>query len=348
MRCVRIEAYGGPEVLRRCELPVPAPAPGEVLVRVRHAGINFMDVHTRQGKYANSRTYPVRLPCTLGMEGAGEVVQAGAGAARWYAGDRVAWCLSWGSYAEFAVVPAERLVRVPDALPLHMAAAALFHGCTAHYLAHDVGRLTEEATCLIHAASGGIGQLLVQMAKRTGARVFATTSSEARRATVRALGADEVMLYDGGRFADAVRASTAGAGVDVVFDPVGRTTLRDSLRAARRRGLVVNFGSVSGNVRDLDPIELGEAGSLYLTRPRLADYLADASTAQRRADAVFGGMLEGWLRLRIASRYTLDDVEAAHASLEQRAVVGKPLLDLPTGTSPRSVRTWRAGRAAAP
>ncbi|GMV01139.1 MAG: quinone oxidoreductase [Burkholderiaceae bacterium] len=328
MRCIRIHDYGGPEVLRRCELPVPSPGPGEVLVRVRHAGINFMDVHTRQGKYASSRTYPVRLPCTLGMEGAGEVVEAGPGTGPWHAGERVAWCLSWGSYAEFAVVPCERLVSVPQALPLEMAAAALFHGCTAHYLAHDVGRLSPGSSCLVHAASGGIGQLLVQMARRAGARVFATTSSETKRDTVRALGADEVIPYDAGGFADAVRASTSGAGVDVVFDPVGRATLRDSFRAARRRGLVVNFGAVSGSVRDLDPIELGEAGSLYLTRPRLADYLADSAAAQRRADDVFGGLLEGWLKVRLASRHTLDDVEVAHAALEARALIGKPLLDL--------------------
>jgi len=328
MRCIRIHAYGGPEVLRRCELPVPVPGPQQVLVRVRHAGINFMDVHTRQGKYAASRTYPVRLPCTLGMEGVGEVVEAGPGAGCWAAGERVAWCLSWGSYAGFAVVPRDRLVRVPDALPLEMAAAALFHGSTAHYLAHDVGQLAPGTSCLVLAASGGIGQLLVQMARRAGARVFATTSSEARRDAVRALGAHEVLDYDSGRFADVVRAATAGRGVDVVFDPVGQATLRDSFRAARRRGLVVNFGSVSGSVRDLDPIELGEAGSLYLTRPRLADYLADAGSAQRRADAVFLGLVEGWLKVRIASRHTLDDVEAAHEALESRTVIGKPLLDL--------------------
>lgn len=329
MRCIRIETYGGPEVLRRCELPVPAPGPGGVLVRVRHAGINFMDVHTRQGKYADSRTYPVRLPCTLGMEGAGEVVAAGPGAERWAAGRRVAWCLSWGSYAEFAVVPSERLVRVPDSLPLEMAAASLFHGCTAHYLAHDVGRLGPNTSCLIHAASGGIGRLLIQMARRAGARVYATASSAAKREVVRASGADEALPYDEGRFADAVLAATSGAGVDVVFDPVGRATLRDSFRAARRRGLVVNFGAVSGSVRDLDPIELGEAGSLFLTRPRLADYLADPAIAQRRADDVFRGLVEGWLQVHIASRHTLDDVEAAHEALEERTLVGKPLLDLP-------------------
>ncbi|HLS55196.1 MAG TPA: alcohol dehydrogenase catalytic domain-containing protein [Zeimonas sp.] len=207
MRCIRIDDYGGPEVLRRRELPVPSPGPGEVLVRVRHAGINFMDVHTRQGKYASSRTYPVRLPCTLGMEGAGEVVDAGPGAGPWQVGARVAWCLSWGSYAEFAVVPCERLVRVPEALPLEMAAAALFHGCTAHYLAHDVGRLGPGSSCLVHAASGGIGQLLVQMARRVSARVFATISSEAKRDAVRALGADEVFPYDAGRFRRRVRRS---------------------------------------------------------------------------------------------------------------------------------------------
>nr|WP_217704045.1 quinone oxidoreductase [Schlegelella koreensis] len=313
-------------MLRR-EVDVPRPGVGEVLVRVRYAGINFMDVHTRQGKYERSRTYPVRLPCTLGMEGAGEVVALGAGVADVQPGDRVAWCLSWGSYAEYAAVPAARLARVPDALPLERAAAAMFPGCTAHYLAHDVAALRPGHTCLVHAASGVIGQLLVQFAKALGATVLATTSTPEKAAVARGRGADAVLAYQG--FADAARALTGGTGVDVVFDAIGRDTLRQSFAATRLRGLVVNYGAVSGAVRDLDPLELGEAGSLFLTRPRLADHLPDAAATRRRAAAVFEGLLDGRLAVDVNGRYGLDDVEAAHAALEERRQVGKAVLALP-------------------
>jgi NADPH2:quinone reductase len=326
MKCIQIDHYGGPEVLVRRRLAVPVPGPDEVLVRVACAGINFMDVHTRQGKYAKSRTYPVRLPCTLGMEGAGEVVAVGGRVSTLKEGDRVAWCIVWGSYAEYAIVPAMRAARVPPELSLEMAAASLFHGSTAHYLAHDLGQLGPGRRCLVHAASGGIGQLLIQLAKRLGAEVFATTSSPDKAAVARSHGADHVLAYDDGGFADAAREATHGRGVDVVFDAIGKATLRDSFRATRTRGLVINYGSVSGNVSDLDPIELGESGSLFLTRPRLADHLADAATIQRRADDIFGGLLDGSLRVAIAGRYTLDNVEESHAALEERRMIGKPLL----------------------
>ncbi|MBP0496562.1 quinone oxidoreductase family protein, partial [Pararoseomonas indoligenes] len=268
MRAIQIDRYGGPEVILRRDIPVPTPGPGEVLIRLRHSGINFMDVHTRQGKYAGSRTYPVTIPTTLGIEGAGHVEALGPDVSGLGIGDRVAYCLTWGSYAEYAVVPAWRVVPVPNALPLDRAAAAMFHGLTAHYLADDVGRLGPGVTCLVHSASGGIGQLLVQLGTRMGATVYATTSTEAKAEVARRRGATAALLYDEGRCADAVRDLTGGQGVDVVFDPIGKPTLRDSFRAARKRGLVVNFGAVGGPVRDLDPIELGEAGSLFLTRPR--------------------------------------------------------------------------------
>lgn len=328
MDSIQIERYGGPEVLVRRDLPVPVAGLGEVLIRIRHSGINFMDIHTREGKYANSRTYPVTLPCTLGMEGAGQVEAVGEGVQNLQRGDRVAWCIVWGSYAEYAVVPAWRTVKVPAALPLEMAAAALFHGYTAHYLAHDVGRLAPGMSCLVHAASGGIGQILIQLAKRSGARVFATTSTAQKAQVARERGADMAVLYDDGRFADVIRDATDGRGVDVVFDSIGKATLRDSLRATRKRGLVVNYGAVSGSVRDLDPIELGEAGSLFLTRPRLADHLPDAATIQRRADDIFNALLDGSLKISIAGRYTLDNVGEAHAALEARRMVGKPILDI--------------------
>ena len=326
MKAIRIEQYGGPEVLQRVDIAIPSPGPDDVLIRVGCAGINFMDIHTRQGKYKESRTYPVRLPCTLGMEGAGEVVEAGANVASLKRGDRVAWCISWGAYAEYAVVPASRVARIPSAISFDLAAAAIFQGSTAHYLLEDVAHLDAGSTCLVHAASGGIGQLLVQFAKRRGVTVYATTSSEAKAEVARGHGADHVMLYDEGRFADRVREATNGRGVDVVFDAVGRATLRDSFRATRTRGLVVNYGSVSGSLNDLDPIELGEAGSLFLTRPRLADHLADAATVQRRADEIFAALQDGTLKIEISGRYTLDNVEAAHEALESRRQLGKPVM----------------------
>jgi NADPH2:quinone reductase len=331
MRALRIRRYGGPEVLERVELPVPEPGPGEALVHVACAGINFMDVHTRQGKYDRSRTYPVRLPCTLGMEGAGLVVAAGEGATRVAPGDRVAWCLSWGSYADYAVVPEAKLARLPPAIGYDLAAASLFQGSTAHYLAHDVGRLAPGVTCLVHAASGSIGRLLVQMARQRGARVIATASTPEKRAVALAAGAHHAVPYDDGGFAEAVRELTDGRGADVVFDAIGRATLRASFRAARVRGLVVNYGSVSGAVTDLDPIELGESGSLYLTRPRLADHLADAATVQRRADELFAALASGELRVQIEERCGWDGIEAAHARLEARRQVGKAILVLPGG-----------------
>lgn len=326
MKAIRIEQYGGPEVLIRQDIEVPEPGQGEVLVKVKCAGINFMDIHTRQGKYKASRTYPVSIPCTLGMEGSGEVVRTGAGVTSFEPGERVAWCISWGAYAEYAIVPAARLARVPDSIPYDRAAAAIFQGSTAHYLIADVGHVSAGTTCLIHAASGGIGQLLVQLAKRRGATVFATTSSELKADVARKHGADHVMLYDEGRFADRVREATGGRGVDVVYDAVGRATLRDSFRATRVRGLVINYGSVSGSLNDLDPIELGESGSLFLTRPRLADHLADAATVQRRADDVFAALADGSLSIAISARYTLDNVEEAHAELEKRRQLGKSVL----------------------
>jgi NADPH:quinone reductase len=326
MRAIRIEQYGGPEVLRRVDIDIPAPGKDEVLIRVACAGINFMDIHTRQGKYRDSRTYPVRVPCTLGMEGAGEVVSTGADVTSLRVGDRVAWCISWGAYADYTVVPARRAARIPAAISYELAAAAIFQGSTAHYLLNDVANLRTGDTCLVHAASGGIGQILVQLAKRRGVTVFATAGNEAKAAIARKRGADYVMPYDGGGFADRVREVTGGRGVDVVFDAIGRTTLRDSLRATRVRGLVVNYGAVSGSLHDFDPYELGEAGSLFLTRPRLADYVADAATVQRRADDIFAALEDGSLSIEISGRYTLDEAEIAHAALEERRHLGKSIL----------------------
>lgn len=326
MRAIRIEDYGGPEVLRRVEMAIPEPGPGEVLVRVACAGVNFMDVHTRQGKYRESRTYAVRAPCTLGMEGAGEIVRVGPRVDGLRLGERVAWCISWGAYADYAVVPQGRLARVPREIPDDLAAAVIFQGSTAQYLVDDVAHLHPGDTCLVHAAAGGIGQILVQLAKGRGVTVYATASSEDKADIARRAGADLALPYADGGFADRIREATQGRGVDVVFDAVGRSTLRDSFRCTRTRGLVVNYGSVSGSIADLDPYELGEAGSLFLTRPRLADYLADSATVQRRADEIFGRLLDGSLRVAVARHYGFDEIEQAHAALEERRQLGKSVL----------------------
>jgi len=328
MKAVGISRYGDASVLERWEIAVPEPGPGEVLVEVRFAGVNFMDVHTRQGKYATSTTYPVRLPVTLGMEGAGIVVGRGDGVEEFALGERVAWCLSWGSYAQYQVVPATRLARVPDELGLDMAAASLFQGCTAHYLVHDVAHLGPGSTCLVHAASGAIGQLLIQMAIGRGSRVVATTSSATKAAVARSLGAEAVFDYGEGRFADDVLAATGGRGVDVTFDAVGVSTLRASMRATRTRGLLVNYGAVAGPVHDLDPLELGEAGSLFFTRPRLADYIATGEEMRRRGAEVFDGIVRGEWRVQISAACTLDDVDQAMADLESRRQIGKTVVTI--------------------
>lgn len=327
MRAIRIEQYGGAEVLQyREDVLVPVPNEGEILVQVAYAGINFMDVHTRQGKYRNSRTYPVRIPCILGMEGAGVVVAIGGGVIRFHPGDRVTWCIAWGSYAEYACIPSTRAALLPDDIGLDVAAAVMFQGSTAHYLVEDVAGLAQASTCLIHAGSGSIGRLLIQMAKRRGATVYATASTEEKRRVALAQGADYVLPYDDGGFADAIRAATDGRGVDVVFDSLGRSTLRHSMRCARTKGLIVNYGNVSGSVTDLDPIELGEAGSLYLIRPRLADHMADAATVQRRADSLFCDIGEGLLTVDIEGEYRLEDVQMVHSRIEDRTQIGKAIL----------------------
>jgi NADPH2:quinone reductase len=327
VKAITIEQYGGPEVMqKRNDVPEPEVRAGHVLIKVVCAGINFMDVHTRQGKYANSRTYGVRLPCTLGMEGAGEVMAFGQDVQDFSVGDRVAWCITWGSYAEYISVPAALVAKIPDNITYALAAASIFQGSTAHYLIEDVARLEQGSTCLIHAAAGSIGQLLVQMAKRRGATVFVTAGSAEKRAIAIKRGADHAFDYSRGDFVDQIREANGGNGVDIVFDSVGKATLRDSFRACRKKGLIVNYGNVSGSLIDLDPIELGEAGSLFLTRPRLADHMGDRKIVQHRANDVFAALLDGSLQVEIEGYYSLDNVEQAHARIEGREQVGKPIL----------------------
>ncbi len=324
MRAVTINQYGGPEVVQyQNDVPVPQPGDGDVLVAVACAGINFMDIHTRQGKYANSQTYAVRAPCTLGMEGAGTIVAVGNSVDFLRVGQRVAWCISWGSFAEYACVPSSLVAVIPEEIGFDVAAAAMFQGCTAHYLVNDVAKLKRGMDCLVHAASGSIGQILIQMARMSGATVYATASTDEKRAVATQRGANVVLPYEGGLFAERIRELTSGNGVHVVFDSLGKTTLRASMRATRKQGLIINYGNVSGSVNDLDPYELGEQGSLFLTRPRLADYMVDHATVQRRADAIFSAIRDRHLFIDIADSVDFCDISTVHAAIEARDQIGK-------------------------
>ncbi|MCD6674187.1 MAG: quinone oxidoreductase [Burkholderiaceae bacterium] len=326
MRAIRIEHYGGPEVLAETEIAVPAPGPGEVLVKVAYAGVNFMDVYTRRGVYARPGHYAASLPLTLGMEGAGRIEAIGEGVETWKSGDRVSWCLVRGSYAEYAVVPESKLVAVPDGLGLDVAAATLFQGITAHYLVEDVGRLQHDRWCLVHAGSGGIGQLLIQMARRRGARVIATASSAQKAAAARDCGAEAVSSYESESLLPLVEELTGKQGVHVVFDSIGAATFETSLRALRRTGLMVLYGTNSGKVPPIDPMQLADGGSLFFTRPRLADYVPDAQTLRRRAKKVFDDVASGALSARISDVHEFSTLAEAHRRLEERVSIGKSVL----------------------
>ncbi len=326
MRAVQIDEYGGPEVLRWRDVPVPVPGPKDVRVKLAYSGINFMDVHTRHGKYADSRNYTTGLPLTLGVEGAGTVDAVGAEVTGWRPGDRVAYCLARGSYAEFAVVPDWRLMRVPEGIGLDLAAATVFQALTAHYLAHDTGALAPGRSCLVHAGSGGIAQLLIQFAKQLGARVIATASTPAKVQAALGRGTDVACLSDEEGFAAKAREMTGGAGVDVAYDSVGPATIKGSMKALRRRGLLVLYGSNSGPIPDIKPMELADSGSLFFTRPRLADHVPDGAAIQRRGADIFAALASGALKVDIERVYTLDTVQEAHQALVERRTVGKSVL----------------------
>ncbi|HEY0592926.1 MAG TPA: quinone oxidoreductase [Thermoanaerobaculia bacterium] len=320
MRAIRIHSFGGPEQLAVEDLPLPEPGPGEVRVRVDAAGVNFIDVYQRSGRYTGT------LPFTPGMEGAGVVDTVGQGAGDLAPGVRVAWASVKGSYAAMAIVPAEKLVRVPEGVETRAAAGAMLQGMTAHYLAHATYPIRRGDTVLIHAAAGGVGLLLVQMAKRLGATVFGTVSTEEKAELARDAGADEVILYTKTSFREEVRRLTDGKGVNVVYDSVGKTTFDDSLKSLQRQGMMVLFGASSGPVPPLDPMELYHNGSLFLTRPTLHDYVHDRSTLLDRAGDVLGWVADGSLRLRIERTYPLADAAEAHRDLEGRKTTGKLLL----------------------
>lgn len=326
MKAIGIREFGGPANLELMEVERPEPGPGEVLVKVGHAGVNFIDIYMRSGAYRRSDTYRTPLPMVLGMEGAGEVVALGDGVTGRHVGDLVSWCLSRGAYAEYAVVPAWCLVGVPPGVPLSVATALMLQGMTAHYLTHSAFPLKKGDYCLVHAASGGVGQLLVQLAKAQGAVVIATVGSKEKAEIASARGADYCIVYTEEDFHPLVRDLTEGRGVDVVYDSVGKDTLFRSIRSLRRRGTCILFGGSSGMVDCVEPLELAEAGSVFFTRPHLADYLTDADEIGMRAGDLFRAAASGGLVVSIDREYPLEEARKAHEAMEGRLSRGKILL----------------------
>ena len=320
MRAVRVHAPGGPEALQLDQIPIPIQGPGEALVRVEAAGVNFIDVYKRMA------LYKLPLPATLGEEGAGTVVSVSPGVQGTREGDRVAWASVTGSYAEYVVVPASKLVPLPAGVTADVAAATMLQGMTAHYLATSTFPLGAGHRCLVHAAAGGVGLLLVQIAKRRGAFVIGTAGTEEKAALARAAGADEVILYTSQDFIAETRRITGGAGLDVVYDSVGRTTFLQGLDLLRPRGMMVLFGQSSGPVAPIDPQILNQKGSLFLTRPTLAHYTATREELLARAGDLFAWIAEGGLSVRIGAEYPLAEVADAHRALEGRRTTGKVLL----------------------
>jgi NADPH2:quinone reductase len=321
MRAIQISKTGGPEVLELVELAMPKPGAGQVLVKIEAAGVNFIDTYLREGRY------PATLPFIPGQEAAGTVVGLGGGVSGFSVGDRVAWNGTRGTYAEYACAPASEVLKIPDAMSFQQAAAALLQGLTAHYLAHDTYAIQAGETVLIHAGAGGVGLLLTQMAKRLGARVLTTVSTRDKAELSRGAGADKVILYTLESFVEEVKRQTNGDGLPVVYDSVGKTTFEDSLKCLRPRGLLALYGASSGAVPAMDPIRL-MAGSLYLTRPTLKDYVRTRSELERRAGDVFGWVASGKLKVRIGATYKLAEAAQAHRDLAGRRTTGKVLLTL--------------------
>jgi NADPH2:quinone reductase len=319
MKAIQVKRTGGPEVMELVDLPVPQPKSNEAVVKIEAAGVNFIDVYNREGRY------PAPLPLVLGQEAAGVVSAVGSEVHEVAVGDRVAYTFALGSYAEYAAVPADRLVKIPAGVGARDAAAAMLQGMTAHYLSHDTYALKKGETALIHAAAGGVGLLLVQMAHNIGARVIATVSTEEKAKLARAAGADEVILYTQVDFEAETKRLTGGKGVDVVYDSVGKTTFEKGLNLLRPRGMMVLYGASSGPVAPLDPLALTQK-SMFLTRPSLGHYIITAEELQERAGAVFGMIRAGKLKLRIEHVYPLAEAPQAHRDLEGRKTTGKLLL----------------------
>jgi NADPH2:quinone reductase len=320
MKAIYQTKAGAPEVLTYTDIPVPSPKPNEVIVKVSFAGINFIDVYFREGRY------PKPLPFVNGQEASGVVSELGSDVKSFKVGDRVAYTAILGAYAEFAAVPADRLVHLPDKITDEQAAAAMLQGMTAHYLVYDTYPVKSGETTLIHAAAGGVGLLLVQMAKNLGARVIATVSTEEKAKLAREAGADEVILYTLQDFETETKKLTDGKGVHVVYDGVGQTTFEKDLNVLRPRGYLVLFGASSGAVPPFDLLRLSQKGSLYVTRPTLVNYIAGHEELQQRAAAVFTMIASGKLKMRIGHIYPLSDAQEAHRDLEARKTTGKLLL----------------------
>jgi NADPH2:quinone reductase len=320
MRAIRIHEYGGPEVLRYEEVSLPEPGVGEARVKIDAVGVNYIDVYQRKGQY------PDPLPVIPGREAAGVVDAVGSGVSDLTPGTRVVYAMHVGAYAEYAVVPARRLVPIPRELETRLAAAAMLQGLTAHYLTHSTYPLQPGDSALIHAAAGGVGLLLVQMAKRRGARVIGTVSTEEKARLVREAGADEVILYTQADFEAETRRLTDGKGVHVVYDSVGQSTFDKSLNCLRPRGYIVLYGQSSGPVPPFNPQLLSAKGSLYLTRPNLMHYTLDRAELLKRAGDLFEWIIAGTLSVRIDATFSLAEASLAHRYLEERKSKGKILL----------------------
>jgi NADPH2:quinone reductase len=320
MNAIQVKRAGGPEVLELVKLPVPEAKGAEAVVKIVAAGINFIDVYYREGRYK------AVMPFVPGQEAAGDVVAVGSNVTNLKVGDRVAYTMVLGSYAEYSAVAADRLVKIPEGVSYQQAAAAMLQGMTAHYLSHDTYPLKKGETALVHAAAGGVGLLLVQMAHGIGARVIGTVSTEEKAKLAREAGADDVILYTQTDFEAETRRLTGGRGVDVVYDSVGKTTFEKGLDILRPRGYMVLFGGSSGPVPPFDLIQLSQKGSLYVTRPTLTHYVATREDLEMRAGAVFSMIAAGKLKLRIAHTYPLKDATQAHRDLEARRTTGKLLL----------------------
>jgi NADPH:quinone reductase len=320
MRAIQVKQVGGPEVMELRELRAPEPKANEAAVKIIASGVNFIDVYYREGRYKAA------TPFIPGQEAAGEVVAVGPGVTSVKVGDRVAYTMVLGSYAEYATVSADRLVKIPEGVTYQQAAATMLQGMTAHYLTESTYPLKKGEIALVHAAAGGVGLLLTQMAHNIGARVIGTVSTEAKAKLAREAGADDVILYTQTDFESETKRLTGGHGVDVVYDSVGKTTFEKGLNVLRPRGYMVLYGASSGAVEPFDPTQLTQKGSLFVTRPSLGHYIATRRELEERADAVFGMIAAGKLKLRIEHLYPMRDAQQAHRDLEGRKTTGKLLL----------------------
>ncbi|MDD9888774.1 MAG: quinone oxidoreductase [Gammaproteobacteria bacterium] len=320
MKAVRIKEYGGPEVMSYEDIDIPIVSETDVLVKIAASGINYIDTYQRSG------LYQIPLPATLGLEAAGIVEEVGSAVTNFKVGDRVAYTSVPGAYAEYAAVPEEKIVALAEGVSFEQGAATMLQGCTAHYLCKSTYVVKEGDRCLIHAAAGGVGLLLIQMVKNAGGFVIGTVSTEEKAALAKAAGADEVILYSEKDFETEVKRITAGAGVNVVYDSVGKSTFEKSIDCLSKLGYMVLYGNASGPVTEFNPATLGPKGSLFLTRPTLFDYTADRESLDWRSGDVFSWIADGSLKLRIEHFYPLADVQQAHIDLEGRKTTGKVIL----------------------